>query len=230
MDQLKLPFEGSTDSLDTEESFPLRPIYYLGSKLRMLDSIKKALDDVDPARGRTCDLFSGSGVVSSGLTFTRRVIAVDIQEYARVLSEALINPLSVPKEIISGIVAPLEDGDLGQKLSWAMSPLVTAEEQYIHDAARGELAPLYDLLEAGSIVRAQVDGVGVLPRSCQDLFSEVLDRLREVDLLESRDSTAARYYGGLYFGFEQAIKMDLILSRANTEDDKYRDVDRKSVV
>src|SRR5687768_456102 len=66
----------------------LRPIHYLGSKLRVVDEIVKLLDEVSPGTGRVCDLFSGSGVVSSALIYNRPVTAVDVQEYACLLAEA----------------------------------------------------------------------------------------------------------------------------------------------
>src|SRR2546423_6583107 len=68
-----------------------RPIHYLGSKLRVLDVIEELVDDVDPIYGRALDLFSGSGVVARRLSRSREVLAVDIQEYARVLAAALLS-------------------------------------------------------------------------------------------------------------------------------------------
>jgi len=230
MNQLQLPFDGLTNSSDEGKVSSLRPIHYLGNKLRMLDAIEAALDQVDPDRGLTCDLFSGSGVVSSHLVGNRRVVAVDIQEYSRILSEALINPVRVPEEIVSRVKAPPQTNELGEKLMWAVSPLISAEEEYIQEAAYGNLWPLYDLLEAGSVIRAKIDGTHALPESCQSLFSEAMDRLSQVDLLDSPDATATRYYGGLYFGFRQSINLDLLLSRANSMDSKHRNVLTASVL
>ena len=50
--------------MNSEENMPIRPIHYLGSKLRMLETVKEAVDTVDSSNGCVCDLFSGSGTVS----------------------------------------------------------------------------------------------------------------------------------------------------------------------
>lgn len=86
----------------------LRPIHYLGSKLRILDTIGGAVDSVSPGNGRICDLFSGSGTVSRYFAHTRPVTAVDIQEYSRVLCSAVLNPVSFPfsgSEFIANVKA-----------------------------------------------------------------------------------------------------------------------------
>src|SRR3974390_731278 len=69
-----------------------RPIHYLGSKLRIVHLVQEVLDEIDPLRGPVCDLFAGSGTVARGLSRSRKVISVDIQEYSRVLCSALLNP------------------------------------------------------------------------------------------------------------------------------------------
>ena len=85
--QLNLPFESA---LQFQKA--IRPIHYLGSKLRFVDFIRSTIDTVDSTGGYVCDLFAGSGTVSKYLSNTRPVISVDIQEYARVICSALLNP------------------------------------------------------------------------------------------------------------------------------------------
>ncbi len=75
-----------------ESELITRPIHYLGSKLRLVDSIIKVIDELDPSMGPVCDLFSGSGTVSGFLSITRDVTAIDIQEYSRVICSALLKP------------------------------------------------------------------------------------------------------------------------------------------
>ena len=76
----------------TETSNDLRVLHYLGSKLRMLQPIRRAVADVLPTGGRVCDIFAGSGAVSLGLSRNWAVTAVDIQEYSRVLANGILNP------------------------------------------------------------------------------------------------------------------------------------------
>ena len=49
----------------TVETPTIRSIHYLGSKLRMLEAIKESVDEVVTGDGAICDLFSGSGTVST---------------------------------------------------------------------------------------------------------------------------------------------------------------------
>ena len=78
--------------LDVGEIRTWRPIHYLGSKLRLVESIREALLDLDPGVGSVCDLFAGSGTVALALSNERNVVAADIQEYSRVICTALLKP------------------------------------------------------------------------------------------------------------------------------------------
>ena len=74
------------------ESNVQRTIHYLGSKLRLLDPIRRVVASVAPVGQPMCDLFSGSGTVSLALASDWDVTSVDIQEYSRVLCNGLVNP------------------------------------------------------------------------------------------------------------------------------------------
>ena len=73
-----------------KEPSGFRAIQYLGSKLRLLDPIKDAIDEVRASDAPVVDLFSGTGVVAHHLSHTAPVVAVDIQQYARALADALV--------------------------------------------------------------------------------------------------------------------------------------------
>ena len=116
----------------------LRPIHYLGSKLRILDTIGEAVNSVSPGNGRICDLFSGSGTVSRYFAHSRPVTAVDIQEYSRVLCSAVLFPIRFPftgSEFVSNVKASKEYATL----STAFEPLLSYERTacllYTSDAA-----------------------------------------------------------------------------------------------
>ena len=68
-----------------------RTIHYLGSKLRAVDPIRRAVSAVAPVGQPVCDLFAGSGIVSLALGSDWDVTSVDIQEYSRVLCNGLVN-------------------------------------------------------------------------------------------------------------------------------------------
>ncbi len=67
----------------------------------------------------------------SFLGLERRVVAVDIQEYARVLASAVLLSSPVKKADLSALLKPTTDDDLGQELFQAFAPLVNYEAQCI---------------------------------------------------------------------------------------------------
>ena len=103
---------------NSDPSFIFRPIHYLGSKLRVLTSIERAIDRLDPSGGPVCDLFSGSATVSRYLSRRRQVSAVDIQEYARVLAEAVLN--GEPAQSATSVEKTPTDETSGIELRWAV--------------------------------------------------------------------------------------------------------------
>ncbi|PKQ07091.1 MAG: hypothetical protein CVT72_04505, partial [Alphaproteobacteria bacterium HGW-Alphaproteobacteria-11] len=117
-------------------SFVFRPVHYLGSKLRVLTDIEQAIDRVDPSGGAVCDLFSGSSTVSRYLSRRRRVMAVDIQEYARVLAEAVLN--GDPAWSVASVEKALSEDRRGTALRRAVDPLIKLENEVTLHAMRGD--------------------------------------------------------------------------------------------
>lgn len=190
-------------------SHELRPIHYLGSKLRILDTIGEAVNSVSLGHGRICDLFSGSGTVSRYFAHSRPVTAVDIQEYSRVLCSAVLMPVRLPfsgAEFVSNIKASKGYFDI----SSAFEPLLSYERTATESAKQGDIDRLYDLIANGSVIIAEK---GVPPKS-QELSSAIQNSLQLLDkmgLSNSVDTMVTRYFGGLYFSIEQAICIDATL-------------------
>lgn len=188
----------------------LRPIHYLGSKLRILDIIGEAVNSVCPGNGRICDLFSGSGTVSRYFAYSRPVTAVDIQEYSRVLCSAVLMPVSFPfaaPEFVSEVRASKEYA----ALSDAFESLLSYEQTATEKAQKGQIIALYDLIANGSIIVAEK---GCLPAT-QELSLAIQDSLQSLErmgLANSVETMVTRYFGGLYFSVEQAICIDAALS------------------
>lgn len=187
-----------------------RPIHYLGSKLRLTDPITDALDEVDPERGVTADLFAGSGTVSSALADHRDVVAVDIQEYSRVLCTAILNPSSAGRESIASLLRLATDSDWANELRQSVKPLIQYEEQCLEDAFRGDGDLLCDLLEHGSIYGFQ-EGDPDLDSETEEILQSTVERLDQAGLNASPLSLTTRYYGGVYFSYAQAVEIDCLL-------------------
>lgn len=220
--QLDLIKDGSTIRGDhspiSGEFNTFRTLHYLGSKLRMLEFIKSVADEEDPTRGAICDLFSGSGSVSHYFSNTRRVISVDIQEYSKVICEALLNPcvdegiLRYGKKISLSPVIP--------KIENTVYPLISYENNVTELGVNGNLEPLCNFLENCSLYTAIEGGVS---DDSQAALKAALNNTIEL-LNHSRLNTplTTLYLGGVYYSFKQAAHIDVILHEIRNAPLRYR--------
>lgn len=190
---------------------PLRPIHYLGSKLRIVDLVREAVDAVDPSGGPVCDLFAGSGTVSRALSASREVVAVDIQEYSRVLCSALLKPPGITTDAVDGFIDGALSSDHAHRLSWAIEPMASYEASCQHQADTGHVEALCQLLEHASIISFQLGARCLGDAALRSALAETASRLRQEDLADARSSVTARYFGGVYFSYRQASQIDILL-------------------
>ena len=191
---------------DAGASFIFRPIHYLGSKLRVLTAIEQAIDYVDPSGGPVCDLFSGSATVSRYLSRRRRVMAVDIQEYARVLAEAVLNGDSTWSA--EAIAVGLDSDHRRTALRQAVDPLIKLEKEVTLGAIRGDIEPLCELLELGNLASLSSDELSV-GSLLNDAVREAWARIDSLGL-PGADTVCVRHFGGQYFSYAQAAELDAI--------------------
>ena len=154
---------------------PFRPIQYLGSKMRLLDGIQEAVASVSGPDGSVCDLFSGSGVVSHHLSFHWPVIAVDVQQYARVLAGALLQP---PESDTLRNTLLLVDGARTRRepLLECFAPLIELESACLQRAREGNPESLADFIDFASVPSIREDSSGV-PNDVGRAATEVMRRL-----------------------------------------------------
>lgn len=221
-----MEFDGSfLESVDREDYVDdggkrgaWRPIHYLGSKLRALPALEEAIATVAPQGAPICDLFAGSGTVAAWLADTRPVAAVDIQEYSRVICDALLNPshLSAPgilEELAPRIATAAREGVI-----FAAEALIEHETVALAQAHRGRPLALASLIEAGSLATSQTDDIqGELARASRACRSR-LTRLRS----PAAGITMLRQFGGTYFSYRQAAELDVILDYAHTCSTQHR--------
>lgn len=187
----------------------LRPIHYLGSKLRILDAIDYVLDSVNPSHDRVCDLFAGSGTVSHHLGGSRPVTAVDIQEYSKVLCSAILAPVNLPCSP-ERFIRQIEESKEFNALQTVFTPLIEYESNAMQDAAHGQISKLYGIIENGSIIIAQKTPIAQND-DLSSVISETVKLLRSAGLDDSKTTMATRYFGGLYFSYAQAMWIDASL-------------------
>ena len=212
--QLALPLqEFAVPPRDTDV---WRPIHYLGSKLRIVQPLRLAIDQVDPDQGTVCDLFAGSGTVAAALSATREVVAIDIQEYSRVLCSAVLNPPTVTKNDADKFIARAFGADHQRRLA-AASPLVEHERKCLELALRGDAELICQLIEHASIVALSENPVSgqlqIAQRRAVKLLSDI----------DERHTLIVRHYGGLFFSYFQAVALDSLLIAAHAEKPERRD-------
>ena len=212
----------SDDPTSTETSRDLRVLHYLGSKLRMLQPIRRAVADVLPPGGRVCDIFAGSGAVSLGLSRNWTVTAVDIQEYSRVLTNGILNPPDKTRADARALRQEATECALRRDLRIAFADLLRYEKRCLSHAESGRVTDLCELLEHGSL-HAFTLRDSVLVPELEDLMRKVLERLRMLEHLLGHQSVVTRHFGGVYFSWEQAIDLDALLAQVHSLDGHRRD-------
>ena len=198
-----------------------RTIHYLGSKLRLLDPIRRAVAAVTPVGQPVCDLFAGSGIVSLALASDWDVTSVDIQEYSRVLCNGLVNPPANASNDGVDLCDRAYAGSLRSQLRYALCDLLARERQCVADAADGDVDGLCDLLEHGSLLA--LNGRVDMPRRLRSELGSALNKLNEQGLARGPETVVTRHFGGRYFSWEQAIDFDALLAQIHFADHPYRD-------
>lgn len=188
---------------------PFRPIQYLGSKLRLLPEILAAVGEAANGRaGHACDLFSGSGVVSHALGAYAPVVAVDVQEYSRVLASGLLHGASAQAAALDRLSIEARRSASHAALEEAIAPLATLEAACLAEAAAGHPARLDELIEHASLQRFAAGAASPPAWLGAPLFAA--HRLFQRSLELRADSQLTRLYGGSYFSFSQAIALDAL--------------------
>jgi adenine-specific DNA methylase len=214
--QLRLPIDDFLPA-DPEPTI-WRPIHYLGSKLRVVEPLRLALDQVDPGRGPVCDLFAGSGTVSAMLAASRDVIAVDIQEYSRVLCSAVLRPPVVSDSDAYKFIRRAFGGDHADRLA-AAAPLIEYEKLCLNMARKGEYEPICELIEHASMVAFHQQNRQKVQAQLEKAHQTALRTIEAT----SAKMLMLRHFGGLYFSYQQAVELDSLLSAAHEETERIRD-------
>lgn len=204
-----------------EEKDAFRPIHYLGSKLRVLETISNIIDDIDPTFSRVYDLFSGSGTVSSYLGKKRPVTSVDIQEYSRILTNAVLQPfyeneLKEIKELLNKYKE--------MKIQQCLEPLVKYEEWAIEKANENEIFEICELVEYGSILPFMNKERENISGKLKLAMQNTIENLQNEGIMNTKSTITTRYFGGSYFSFKQASELDNLLEIASLFEGRVKDV------
>lgn len=201
-----------TSATQCEEMTINRPIHYLGSKLRILQQIKEVIDCVEPTNGMVCDLFAGSGTVANFLAESRLVIASDIQEYSKVICEALLLPMNETINV-EQFMLKCRNSIHTIKLFDTFKELIDYERDFLKNVTTFNINGLYEIIEEGSIITYELQGNKSLSSELKKLIVLIENRLVENNWISLPQAMMTRYYGGLYFSYLQTVCMDAILEQ-----------------
>lgn len=188
----------------------IRPINYLGSKLRVLNEIKEQVDKLAPNGEGICDLFAGSGTVSNYMAEGHKVIAVDIQEYSKVICSALLNREEC---MIEGeqIVRECLDSTYYLEIQDIFGDISKYEQKCIEIALDHKTSEqLCEFLENASLVAFSRGEYGSLGNELDYILQECNDRYRDLDIY-GKIGKISYLYGGVYFSFKQTMEIDTVL-------------------
>lgn len=208
-------------SLTNDKKYFFRSLNYLGSKLRMLDTIGEVIDELSSPNDVVVDLFAGSGSVSRFLSQSRTVISADIQEYSRVICSAILTPSNCiqPEEIVERC----RSSSMHAALTASCAEVIQYEEEAISRALQGLPLQLCEFLEEGSFIKSADENY----RNCTGLLERALkasyQKLMELEVRREGLCTATLYYGGIYFSFKQTAAIDAILYEIENSDIRDRD-------
>ncbi|MDH1509714.1 DNA adenine methylase [Pseudomonas mosselii] len=208
-------------SLTNDKKYFFRSLNYLGSKLRMLDTIGEVIDELSSPNDVVVDLFAGSGSVSRFLSQSRTVISADIQEYSRVICSAILTPSNSiqPEEIVERC----RSSSMHAALTASCAEVIQYEEEAISRAFQGLPLQLCEFLEEGSFIKSADENY----RNCTGLLERALkasyQKLMQLEARREGSCTATLYYGGIYFSFRQTAAIDAILYEIENSDFRDRD-------
>ena len=197
-----------------------RTIHYLGSKLRVLEFIKKVVDELDFEKNGICDLFSGSGSVSQYFSSERKVVSVDIQNYSNIICSALLIPSS--DKSIHSFTKNLKTSKFIAEYLNVFEPLITLEDSVVNGKLSLNLESVCNFLENASLYAyLSIEENGNLIPELKSAFEKTETNLKEY---KNNSFIATKYFGGVYFSFKQSVILDAILSEIERTDPKYHNI------
>lgn len=191
-------------------------VYYLGSKQRMASAVEDAIDEVAAGDEPVADLFAGVGSASCAIARQHDVVAVDTQEYARVICSALLEEAHAPALELPSVMGAYNACSV--ELQEAYEPLLSYEEDALSGVGNGRYGALSGIVEHGCMLveyRADVPhDLALAMRRCEEK--------RRMNGIEDDLDAIVRYFGGTYFSYEQAIGIASARASAMQAGDAWR--------
>lgn len=206
MQQINYEVEKAKDS----ERRGYRPIHYLGSKLRLLGKIEDVINELNIGSGRMVDLFSGSGTVSNYFSEKYATVSVDIQNYSKVICSALLTTdikkteFEVYKKLLLYYISEFEPDS-------SVKALIEYEKKAIEEGLKSNLNRIEDIVSNGSIKGYQENHTSPKEKELKEIIKAVTESIILNKGCLKYNYLILNYYGGIYFSYEQALQIDILL-------------------
>jgi len=187
----------------TCEAEVIRPIQYLGSKLRSIDPIVQFTQAKLKPGSTVLDIFTGSSVVAQALSNVgMRVIAADVMSYSHHFSQSLLGPTSSSKfDDAASLVNQIRTKPDDNLIQQAYGDWIEREQKAIR------------FNDADALFRISQEIPQIWRRMsqtpCQAFLFDRLQVLKGQRLLDF-PGIVSTHYSGTYFGIFQAHLIDSI--------------------
>lgn len=183
-----------------------RPIQYLGSKTRVVDTIVSECKKLYTSGEYVVDLFSGSSIVSQSLYKSgMHVIANDVMSFSSDIATCMLNQgkRETSVSLIESFIQSL--GNLSSSdYSKSFADFVDSERLLLSDLNLGGLKLLYESL-------SQVGNDNVPNNHIEYIRNHYgVSAINNIPLF-------ANYYAGTYFGIKQSLDIDVLRNRIEQE-------------
>lgn len=191
-----------------------RPIQYLGSKTRVVDTIVSECKKLYIPGEYVVDLFSGSSIVSQSLYKNgMHVIANDVLSFSSDIAACMLNQERVNNSyfLIDHFIQHLGVDHLSQDYTSHFINLIEEEQLLLADMNLAGLRRLYEnLSQVGNdnVPNAQVEYI-------RNHYG--ISAIGNIPLF-------ANYYAGTYFGIKQSLDIDILRNRIEQEWHTTKDI------
>lgn len=177
-----------------------RPIQYLGSKTRVVDTIVSECKRLYTPGEYILDLFSGSSIVSQSLYRNgMHVIANDVMSFSYDIAICMLNQerKKTSVSLIENLINSFGEALIGFDYEKAFINHIGNEQLLLSEQNLGELKTLYESL-------SQV-GNNIIPTSQVEYIRNHLGASAFNNF-----PLCANYYAGTYFGIKQSLYIDIL--------------------
>jgi len=188
-----------------EEIKRIQTLQYMGSKSRMLNVICDPILH-DNSISTVVDLFSGTGSVGYALSFDKHIISNDLEKYAFVINEAILNGCMLETSEIDSLIKKIQRNLM--KSTAFVEDAIVLERKYLE----GSVDAYHDYAFFSENTPSIFNPMTSIPelKTIEELVSHIIPG--EKSQTVPFPCLFLTYYANAYFGIMQCCQIDAIAS------------------